>query len=612
MFRIWFVVLLVIVMVTGCVTAKSVQIARDRSENALSASSLPTAAHAVQLVSHNEPVAAQAVVHTAPQPAFDQLPEPESLRPSSDPLAPTGVLDIDRLVADVVARNPSVEAMISAWQAAAQRYPQVIALDDPILDVSVGPGSWGSSEVESAYMVMASQKIPWPGKRQLRGAIANAEANAAAIQIEDVELQLAEKTRLAFYDYFTAHRQLALNSINVKNTNEFRESAEAKLQANLVPQQDVLQSELELAKLDRRRNELLRQFNVAAARLNTPLHRDAFHPLPPPPDQLEDLEVIPTLEELRDGALERRPDLVSLGAQIQANEATLALAWREFYPDLEVYAKYDAFWQEHPLRSAVGVNVNVPLNKSKRCAAVNEAQLRLAQLRAQYERLVDEITYELHTNYESLLEAQRTAELFDKRLIPTAERNIELARAGYTTGSIDFLRLIEAQRQLIELHEEQAVRRVQAREAVVRRIEPAPERVRPAMGRGAVEELPRHLDRPEEEPRHAQQELEVRAVEDAVELAVVPRAHDRPEEERDVGHVDGQQLRHEGQHAIGPREGQRDGLVHGPAIRHLVDRDVRSPEEEVRRRAARPRDQRGELEAPAGTIVRDDASLHVP
>jgi outer membrane protein TolC len=309
--------------------------------------------------------------------------------------------------------------------------------------------------VESAYMVMASQKFDWPGKRQLRGAIADSEANEAATQIETVQLQLAEMARLAFYDYYAAYQQHSLNENNLKETREFRETAEAKLRASLVTQQDVLQAEVELALLERRRNELDRQVKVAAARINTLLHQDAIHPLPPPPDTLEAEPSVPPVEELRILAIQRRPDLAARAAQIQADEATINLALKEFYPDVELYAKYDAFWQEHPLRTAVGVNVNVPLNKSQRSARVREAESKLRQHRAEYDRLVDEITNELHANFERLTESRRNSQLFSDRIIPAAKQNVESARAGYTAGKVDFLRLIEAQRQLIELREEQ-------------------------------------------------------------------------------------------------------------------------------------------------------------
>ncbi|MBI1315013.1 hypothetical protein GC176_27290 [bacterium] len=366
-----------------------------------------------------------------------------------------GSLDPDQLVAEVLAANPSVEAMESAWRAAAMRYPQVTALDDPMFGVALGPGSWGSRSVDSAYMVMVSQQFPWPGKLRLKGDVANAESNAAARSIEDLRLQLAELTRLSCFDYYQAHRQRTLNAQNIEELTEFRTTAEAKLRASLVTQQDVLQADVELALLERRRLELDRQVQVAVARINTLLHRAAEHPLPVPPERDEDALIIPSSDELLEMALQQRPDLQALADRIQADRAELGLASADFYPDFNAYAKYDAFWQEQPLRPMIGVSLNVPLNKHRRNAAVHEAESRLQQHNAEYARLMDEIANQIQSILAHWQEARGTAELYSTRIVPAAEKNVASAQAGYVSGRIDFLRLIEAQRQLIDLREQQ-------------------------------------------------------------------------------------------------------------------------------------------------------------
>jgi outer membrane protein TolC len=302
---------------------------------------------------------------------------------------------------------------------------------------------------------MASQKFPGPGKRRLRGAIANAEASAAASDVDDVRLQLAEAARLAFVDYFAAYRNLAFNAENVREISEYRDTATAKYRANTASQQDVLQSEVELALLTERQNQLDRETRVAIARINTLLHRDANESLPPPPTALATSDRVPAPEMLLATALRERPDLAAISAEIRAAQAELALACKEFYPDPELYFKYDAFWQEAPLRPAVGMNVNLPLYRAKRWAAVREARARLQTRRAEYERQIDDVANEIYAAHAQLVESHRTSQLYDQTILPAAEKNVASARAGYTTGNVDFLRLIDARRQLIALHEQQ-------------------------------------------------------------------------------------------------------------------------------------------------------------
>ena len=76
---------------------------------------------------------------------------------------------LPKFIAEVETRNPSLEAMTAAWQAAAQRYPQVISLEDPTFMAMGAPSSFTSNDVESAYAVQLNQKIPWYGKHRRVG-----------------------------------------------------------------------------------------------------------------------------------------------------------------------------------------------------------------------------------------------------------------------------------------------------------------------------------------------------------------------------------------------------------------------------------------------------------
>src|SRR5262249_19326868 len=119
-----------------------------------------------------------------------------------EPFANVAILSVDRVIEEALARNRTVAQMVAAAQAAAARYPQVASLDDPMFGATMAPASIGSSNVNFAYRLEASQRLPYPGKRELRGAVALAEARAAEQDVEDARLTLIESARAAFYDYF--------------------------------------------------------------------------------------------------------------------------------------------------------------------------------------------------------------------------------------------------------------------------------------------------------------------------------------------------------------------------------------------------------------------------
>jgi len=368
------------------------------------------------------------------------------------------VLSREWLAAEIEARHPSLEAMAAAWQAALQRYPQQIALDNPMLMGMIAPESAGSALTETAYAFQLNQKLPWFGKRNLRGAAAAADADAASQELADTRLQVRLAADLAFFEYFLVQRQIALNRANEDLMQQFRATAQDRYQNKLAKQQDVLLADLELGELARRRLEITRMQRVAAARINTLLRRWPDAPLPPPPAELG--APLPPADAalLWQTALAQRPDLAALAWRVQSEEAALALARKNFYPDVDLFGRYDTFWQpastQGPLRAQVGVAVDLPVYRDKLRAAVCEAQFRLAQRRAEFDARAQEIQYEVISAAEQVHESQQAIELFE-RLISTAELNVATTRANYQASAGTFLELAQSQRQAVGLREKQ-------------------------------------------------------------------------------------------------------------------------------------------------------------
>ncbi len=368
-------------------------------------------------------------------------------------------LSLTQLIADVQARNPSLKAMVSAWQSAAQRYPQVVSLDDPMFSSMAAPASFDNDELESAYALQGGQKLPWFGKRAARGRQARAETASAFHEVQDSRLRLVAITQTAYFDYYLVRRQRELIEQNVVILRQFRDTADAKYRANQVTQQDLLQADVELIELERRQIELERMNRLAIARINTLLRVPPYAPLPAPPRKLEIPPGQFDPDLLQQLALAQRPDLASIAAQVRAEQAAVAVAMKEYYPDVEFFGRYDTFWQpsstQGDLRGQVGVNLNMPLYRGRLNAAVREAMFRVSRRRSEYEQRVLDIQYEVVTAYEQLEESRRTLRLFSERLIPAAEQNIAAARANYESNTASFLELATAQRQVITLREEQ-------------------------------------------------------------------------------------------------------------------------------------------------------------
>ena len=159
---------------------------------------------------------------------------------------------------------------------------------------------------------------------------------------------------------------------------------------------------------------------------------------------------------MRAVALAQRPDVRTLQDRLRAEEASLALAEREYYPDFEVSAAYDTIMGNGPTRDLapqVGVRVNLPVRYAKRYGMLAEAEARLAQRTAELTRQTDQVKFEVRQAYEQVSESDRIVRLYEQTILPPARANVKEAQAAYVNGRVPFLSLIEAQRNVVMLRD---------------------------------------------------------------------------------------------------------------------------------------------------------------
>jgi outer membrane protein TolC len=365
-------------------------------------------------------------------------------------------LTADAVVEQVVARSPSLAQMVAAWQAASARYPQVTSLEDPNLGLTVAPASIGSNNVEFGYAVEVMQKFPFPGKLGLRGQNAVAEASAAGKDVDDMRLQLVESARNAFYEYYLVFRAIAVNDENLELLKSARKSAEARVTTGKASQQEVLQIDVEIGRQEERGLNLERMKKVAGARINTLMHLAPASPLPTPPAKLTLPGELPAAEVLLSAAVANRPDVRAVADRLAADQAMLALAHKEYYPDFEAGAAYNTIMGNGPMRDLapqLSVRMNLPVWKSKRAGAVAEAEARVMQRQAELDRLTDQVNFQVQEAYEQVVESDQVVRLYEKTILPAAQNNVKAAQPAYTTGQIPLLSFLEAQRNLVSLRD---------------------------------------------------------------------------------------------------------------------------------------------------------------
>ena len=368
-----------------------------------------------------------------------------------DPLAGQARVDRQALVRTVLERNPSLEAARQAWRAAQARVPQARALADPMLSFGIAPLSLlpGSPPGQTLEL---RQDLPYPGKRDLRGRMAEAEAEMVLSDYSMARLELAATAALLFEDYRLVHRAIEINQDHLRLLEDLREAAAARYAAGLASQQDPIQAEIEGTGLLERGIELEAEREGLMARINALLHRRPGLPLPPPEADAADAggpgPALPSPEALEEAALAARPEMAGSLAGLRARQAGIDLARRERQPDFGIMGSYNSMWMGTEHRWMAGVSVSLPVRTARLAAAEAEAAARLAQAESDRARLEIEIRAGVRERLASLAEARRRIELYDDRLLPAVRDSIQAARAAFETGQASFLTVIEAERAL--------------------------------------------------------------------------------------------------------------------------------------------------------------------
>lgn len=347
--------------------------------------------------------------------------------------------------------NPELRAAAAQARAAASSVSPAGAFEDPMLMVQFWNMPVDLSTVP--VMVQLTQPIPLGGKRAARRDAAEAQSRMAradaATKGRDVEAEVAK----SYFDLFMADRALEIDGEIERTLRSLAAAAEARVTAGKSDQVDSLKAETQLLKLKADEETVAGDRAAANARLVALLNREPGTQLGPTTVPA----VIPRLPleaELRQHALENRPELASLNATVAAAQAQLRLADAERIPDLSVFVG-----EMHSFRMPgvsdflfVGVQGNLPIfSRSKNEPRIAAARAQLDAATAGEQSLRNRIAAEVAQAHARVSVEERQVELHH-RLIPLARQTLESALASYSAGRIDFLTVLDSQREL-QMHE---------------------------------------------------------------------------------------------------------------------------------------------------------------
>jgi len=371
---------------------------------------------------------------------------------------PNEILALKEAEALALQQNPGLAAQAASARALAQVPAQAGSLPDPTVSLNAMnlPVDTFSAAQENMTQLQfgLSQAFPFPGKRGLRERAAGFEAQAAEFDTGEFELKLLRSVRVSWWNLFYLDRAIEIVRHNQELLRQFVRIAETKYKVGKGLQQDVLLAQLELSKLLDAEISLTAAVKRETAGLNALLDRPADTPVRLPAQVNETLlPQVAAETELGRIAQSSRPLLARYAKHIEAAEARVSLAEKDYYPDFTLGAAYGLRsginpmnGQSRPNLASATLSLNLPLySGSKQDRRTDQRKAEL--VRSEF-TLVDAkagVLTEISRALADYDKARAQVSLFRQGIIPLANQTVASMLAGYQVGKVDFLSLVTSQ-----------------------------------------------------------------------------------------------------------------------------------------------------------------------
>ena len=344
--------------------------------------------------------------------------------------------------------NPELASLRAKREAMLERPAQAEALPNPMLKYSgmddANGGRWPNT---TEKRLMVEQEFPWFGKRDLRAGIARTDATLMQHDLESMTRDVVMMVKEAFFDLSAVQKAADITRHDAEVLRRIAKLAEALYTTGQRTEQDLLKAQSEVTMLQQRLLELATQENALQAKLNTLLNRRPDAPLgqltlpPPIPDAGR-------LERLFDVAVANSPEVHAEETRIGRYELERQLMQKESLPDYRLGLEYRHLGRSDDMMMFT-ISVDLPLWEDKYEASVREAEKMKAASAASKTAAEHRSAFEVQDAGFKLQTARHTLDLYRKELIPQAEARFHASEAGYQTGKVDFMDLLESQRFLL-------------------------------------------------------------------------------------------------------------------------------------------------------------------
>lgn len=375
-------------------------------------------------------------------PPAQQLPAPSSEMAHANASASS----LADLVKEAEENNPEIAAALHGWRAATHVPKQASAF--PETEISVQQFAVGSprpfagfSNNNFAYIgVGASQDIPWPGKRALRGKVAELDANSLRDDSDSVRRRVIEELKIAYFRLAYIQQTLSVLEQSDTTLNQVHQVVESRYRLGQGNQQDVLKAELQHTKI----LQAIAQNHQDEGQLEAQIKQLLNRPQTSTDIVAEPLSptfLIYSDTQLLQFAQDKNPDILAKQQMLQRNEARIELAHKDFRPDFMASYMYQHTNGDTPEYYMAAFGIRLP-NRGRQKAELAEADEKRLQAQHQVEMQVQQVLSEIKQQYVFVRASEERLNIYKGGLIPEADATFRSGLVAYQANRQDFETLL--------------------------------------------------------------------------------------------------------------------------------------------------------------------------
>ncbi len=355
---------------------------------------------------------------------------------------------LDQVMETALRQNAQLRSLRVNWEAMQERPAQEGALPNPMFQYggmdAIDGGSWPNTN-EKRFAV--EQPLPWFGKRGLMKKAAGKEAEATGREYDAMMRDVIMMVKESYFELYSVQQSLSITRGEQDVLEQMQKIAEIRYATGGANQQDAIKAQAEVSMLQARVLELEQEEVALKAKLNQLLNRPADSPFGQAvttPRRKFEFEA----RDLFDLAEKTRPEIKQAHLEIESSEYRRDLMRKESFPDYRLGVEYRSFREGDDMVMFM-LGLDLPIWRTKYRAGVREAEKMIESQKAGLEAVEKQVSFDVQDAHSKLLTGERIANLYETALIPQAQARFEASEAGYRTGKVDFLDLLESERFLL-------------------------------------------------------------------------------------------------------------------------------------------------------------------